>query len=504
MESHKQLQYELQLLEKKIITASSNCKKQISSLHQMQQKSATNLIQYLALRNQDIRALQDELHHAGLSSLASSESHVLKQVQSIRQRLGATLSEKELSDLDYYSAQNTLNVFTGNLFGLKKDPSIPHIMVTLDTTFAENIPVIKKLIEAGMNVARINCAHGDEKNWMSLIEAVHNATVKSGSACKIYMDIAGPKMRVDLPGKGKEEGKLKVSLGMEILLVEPGVTVKRNQNAIACYELGVLDNLKDGERIIIDDGKFEGLVVKKNKKQFLKITRVPAQKSFIKKDKGLNLPDTHINVPALTKEDLKSIPFIAKHADLVGCSFLRDPADLKLIRKAFKKYKKKPKLILKIETPDAVINLPSLLIEAMKDESYGVMIARGDLAVEIGFERLSEIQDEILWICEAAHAPVIWATQVLETFSKSGIATRSEVTDAAHAAKAECVMLNKGDYIIDTIKLLKKILNKSTGHRQKKRYSMRPLNIAAHFFNQSKSGQKKLLVDHVKIVETSS
>ena len=119
MESHKQLQNELQLLEKKITTASSNCKKLISSLHQMQQKSATNLIQYLALRNQDIRSLQDELHHAGLSSLASSESHILKQVQSIRQRLGATLSEKELSDWDYYSAQNALNVFTGDLFGLK-------------------------------------------------------------------------------------------------------------------------------------------------------------------------------------------------------------------------------------------------------------------------------------------------------------------------------------------------------------------------------------------------
>ncbi|MBK8388837.1 MAG: hypothetical protein IPL23_05860 [Saprospiraceae bacterium] len=246
---------------------------------------------------------------------------------------------------------------------------------------------------------------------MALIDAVHNSTVKSGSACKIYMDIAGPKMRVDLPGKGKEDGKLKVSLGMEILLVEPGTEVKHQQAAIACYEIGVFNNLKEGERIIIDDGKFEGLVIKK-KKTILKLPEYPF-KNLYKKDKGLNLPDTHINVPALTKEYLKSIPFIAKHADLVGCSFLRDPADLKLIRKAFKKYKKKPKLILKIETPDAVINLPSLLIEAMKDESYGVMIARGDLAVEIGFERLSEIQDEILWICEAAHAPVIWATQVL-------------------------------------------------------------------------------------------
>ncbi len=490
MESLKLLQHNLQVLEKKITNASLNCKKLISSLHVLQQKSATNLIQYLALRNEDIRLLQDNLHQAGLSSLASSESHILKQVQSIRQRLGATLDENKISHLDYYSAQNALNRYTSDLFGLKKDPSIPHIMVTLDTSFEDNIPLIRGLIEAGMNVARINCAHGDEKNWLSLIEAVHNAADKCGSACKIYMDIAGPKMRVDLPGKGKENGKLKAILGMEILLVEPGEEVEHNQNAIACYEIGVFTNLKEGERIIIDDGKFEGIVIMKNGRHFLKITRISSKKSFIKKDKGLNLPDTQINLPPLTNADLKAIPFIAKHADLVGCSFLRNPTDLKLIKKIFNKYKTKPKLILKIETPEAVINLPSLLLEAMKDVSYGVMIARGDLAVEIGFERLSEIQDEILWICEAAHAPVIWATQVLETYNKSGIATRSEVTDAAHAAKAECVMLNKGDYIVDTIKLLKTILNKSGGHRHKKRYTMRPLNIATHFFNQFHKAKK--------------
>jgi pyruvate kinase len=484
MERLNQLQHDLQVLEKKITTASSNHKKLISSLHPLQQKSATNLIQYLALRNEDIRSLQDNLHHAGLSSLASSESHILKQVQSIRQRLGATLLEKEISDYDFYSAQNELSRFTTDLFGFKKDPSIPHIMVTLDTSFVDNLPIIKKLIEAGMNVARINCAHGDEKNWLTLIEAVRIAAEKSGRPCKIYMDIAGPKMRVDLPGKGKKEGEIKVKIGMEILLVEAGEEVKHNEKAIACYEMGVFTNLKEGERIIIDDGKFEGVVINKNDKQYLKIVRISSKKPFIKKEKGLNLPDTHIDLPALTKSDLKTIPFIAKHANLVGCSFLRNAADIKLVRKVFNKYKSKPKLILKIETPDAVINLPSLLLEAMKDESYGVMIARGDLAVEIGFERLSEIQDEILWICEAAHAPVIWATQVLESFSKSGVATRSEVTDAAHAAKAECVMLNKGEYIIDTIKILKKILVKSGGHRSKKRYNMRPLHIASHFFNQ--------------------
>jgi pyruvate kinase len=484
MESLKPLQQDLFVLENKLTKACLSHRKLIASLHTSQQNSATNLLHYLALRKEDIRSLQDNLHQAGLSSLANAESHILKQIQSIRQRLGANLKEKEISHFDFYSAQNELNRFATDLFGFKKDASIPHIMVTLDTSFLDNLPIIKKLLEAGMNVARINCAHGDESSWLLLIKAVRSAAERSGFPCKIYMDIAGPKMRVDLPGNGKDNGKLKVFIGMDILLVEAGEKIKPSENALACYENAVFAKLKEGERIIIDDGKFEGIVVKKKKQQFLRITRISSKKPFIKKDKGLNLPDTHINIPALTKSDLKTIPFVAKYADLVGCSFLRNTDDLKLTRKSFRKYKNRPNLILKIETPDAVINLPSLLLEAMKDQSYGVMIARGDLAVEIGFERLSEIQDEILWICEAAHAPVIWATQVLESFSKTGIATRGEVTDAAHAAKAECVMLNKGDYMIDTIKLLKKILNKSGGHRYKKRYSMRPLNIATHFFEQ--------------------
>jgi len=110
-----------------------------------------------------------------------------------------------------------------------------------------------------------------------------------------------------------------------------------------------------------------------------------------------------------------------------------------------------------------------------------VMIARGDLAVEIGFERLSEIQEEILWLCEAAHVPVIWATQVLETLNKKGIATRSEVTDAARAAQAECVMLNKGNYLLLVLATLRDILQRSGGHYSKKRYIFRPLQIAERF-----------------------
>ena len=111
------------------------------------------------------------------------------------------------------------------------------------------------------------------------------------------------------------------------------------------------------------------------------------------------------------------------------------------------------------------------------------MIARGDLAVEIGFERMGEIQEEILWICEAAHVPVIWATQVLENLNKAGIATRSEITDASYAAMAECVMINKGDHTLEVLETLRSILHRTAGHHAKKRFMFRPLNIAKRFID---------------------
>jgi pyruvate kinase len=231
--------------------------------------------------------------------------------------------------------------------------------------------------------------------------------------------------------------------------------------------------------------KFEAKVMSASSEGVrVKIIRISTKKPFLKPEKGINLPDSDLAIPPLTEEDKSNIPFICEHADMVGYSFVNSPEDVELLRSEIRKYaggKQLPAIILKIERLSAVQNLPALLINGMKDEALGVMIARGDLAVEIGFERLSEIQEEILWICEAAHVPVIWATQVLETLNKTGYATRSEITDAAMGVRAECVMLNKGRYILKTIKTLDDILTRQLGHVNKKRYIMRPLGIARNF-----------------------
>lgn len=168
-------------------------------------------------------------------------------------------------------------------------------------------------------------------------------------------------------------------------------------------------------------------------------------------NKGINLPDAHLSLPGLTFYDRNILPFICRHADLVGYSFVRQASDLDELQQEMIKYDRQPDIILKIETPAAVKNLPSLLIQGMRQE--------------------------------AAHSPVIWATQVLETLNKSGIATRSEITDASYAAQAECVMLNKGDYIITVINTLTDILRRSGGHHAKKRYMFRPMHIASDYLN---------------------
>ena len=195
--------------------------------------------------------------------------------------------------------------------------------------------------------------------------------------------------------------------------------------------------------------------------------------------KGVNLPDTHLRLAALTPNDLDDLPFIAGTPDLIGYSFVRHADDIHDLQHRLADLKAEPLgIILKIETRHAFAELPKLLLACMRTGRFGVMIARGDLAVECGFERMAEVQEEILWICEAAHTPVVWATQVLESLAKTGMPSRAEVTDAAMSERAECVMLNKGPFIRDAVRTLDDILRRMEAHQAKKRAMLRPLQVA--------------------------
>jgi pyruvate kinase len=249
---------------------------------------------------------------------------------------------------------------------------------------------------------------------------------------------------------------------------------------IGCSIPEVFDFIGAGESIWFDDGKIGGVIEAVQSEQALvRITHTRLRGEKLRAAKGINFPDSNLRLPALTAEDLKNLPFVAKHADVVELSFANSPADLESLQENMTRLGgPQPAIVLKIETRRGFENLPDMLLTAMASPCCGVMIARGDLAVECGFERLAEVQEEILWICEAAHVPVIWATQVLETLAKEGIPSRAEITDAAMADRAECVMLNKGPHVLNAVAALDDILRRMQAHQAKKRPTLRKLQLA--------------------------
>jgi pyruvate kinase len=481
---------QLNRLEERMLKELDSRKEFIHSLHREQQDSARNLIHYLALRNEDIRELQDLLHVYGLSSLASSESHIHRQLQAISERLGHTYKEEEIDICSFPFSKLKMGEKSRLLFGQKKETYIPYVMVTFDSGFANDYAMIKNLLQNGMNVARINCAHDDEATWSKMINQLKKASTATGLDCKIYMDLAGPKIRTNLLGKGRNKGRVKIHEGQLVWLAETRGDFEKEEVIISPNEEGIIPMLKKGDRVLIDDGLIRCVVEKIKKDRVgIRVIRISSSKGQIKAEKGINFPDTTLQISSLTEFDKKCLPFICENADLIGYSFVKSKEDIRQLRAELKKLGDNyPNLILKIETPDAVNNLPSLLLEGMKERALGLMIARGDLAVEIGFERMGEIQEEILWICEAAHIPVVWATQVLESLHKVGMATRSEITDAGHAALAECVMINKGEYTIEVMETLRDIVQRASTHRIKKRFTFRTLKIAERFFNSESKG----------------
>lgn len=245
----------------------------------------------------------------------------------------------------------------------------------------------------------------------------------------------------------------------------------------------VFRDARVGHRVMLDDGKIAGEAIAVSPRRILvRIAVARPEGARLASDKGVNLPDTPMTLRALSPRDRQDLEFVARHADLVGFSFARERDDLRDLRRELKRRgATRVGIILKVETARSFENLPHLLLEGLKAPSFGVMIARGDLAVEIGWERLAEVQEEILCLCEAAHTPVVWATQVLETLAKKGLPSRSEITDAAMGHRAECVMLNKGPYVVRAVRALQDILRRMEGHQSKRRQLLRALHVAERF-----------------------
>lgn len=249
---------------------------------------------------------------------------------------------------------------------------------------------------------------------------------------------------------------------------------------IPCTLPGIFEQVRPREPVWFDDGRIGGTIESVDGSELsIRITDTDPQGARLRGEKGINLPESRLDIPALTATDIEDLTSIVDHVDIVGMSFVRRPEDVESLYEKLRELEVADKgVILKIENRAAFEDLPRILLTALRYPRVGVMVARGDLAVEVGFERLSEVQEEILWICEAAHVPVVWATQVLEGLAKSGRPSRAEVTDAAMGVRAECVMLNKGPYIVRAVEFLTGVLDRMHSHQSKKRAMLRPLSVS--------------------------
>ena len=576
----------------------------LEAVHPKFRDSARNLVHYLALRQSDVGEFQEDLATLGLSSLGRAERNVLGSVRAVRTALktlsgdSGVSSAFEMSSLQLHSP--AADAHKNAILGEQPDRRDVRIMVTLPVEAAQNRELVVEMIVAGMNVARINCAHDDHAAWQAMIENVRAASAELEKDCRIIMDLAGPKLRtgallpgpkvmhlrprrgpmgrvraprrvrlipddvlwhgskaavipvsrecIELASEGDAlrfkdtRGKKRlltivskdakgivaetykgayVATGTKLRLIRQGAgekldyyvgelphidrplrlrsgdTLILHENSvpgepaindaegniitpahISCQQPEVFQFVMAGDRISLNDGKIAGVVRGVDDDQLeVEITKAKPTGNNLRADRGINFPDSDIRLPGMTELDKKNLQFVVENADAVSLSFVREPDDITQLQEELRKYPNNELgIVIKVETKRGFKNLPRVLLRAMRSYPAAVMIARGDLAVECGWERLAELQEEILWFCEAAQVPVMWATQVLEQEAKKGQPSRAEISDAAMAQRADCVMLNKGPHILAAIRMLDNILRRMQKHQFKKTARMKKLS----------------------------
>lgn len=434
-------------------------------------KSHQNLLAFLNLQKLRTEQLEQELVREGLSSLTTIYPHVLYSLRKMVENLSSRqIPVDAASVLDQVEAAQFKTGRNIGLFGGNGEN--PGIMVTLDKAMLENPESISALLDAGMKIARINCAHDDPTIWKALVKNVRVAQQNAGKtgganpegSCKIYMDLAGPKIRI---GPFRSDQKLlKLIKGDRLRIYRDSSFLGFDKTEAEPASISItapkaLRNVAIGDKIFLDDGKIFARVFR-IEPDYIEGTIIQTQSGVVKlkEGKGVNLPDSlvYLNVPSLTKKDIEVLPVVCELADIIGLSFVHHPNDLIKLREQMKAITaKKVGVVAKIETKASVFHLSKIIVEGLNFGAFGIMIARGDLAVEIGYQELSQVQESILEICKASHIPVIWATGVLDRLARKGIPTRTELTDAYMGLRADCIMLNKGPFIVEAVKMLQTI-----------------------------------------------
>ena len=553
-------------------------------------RDAHNVIAYMTLvgrRDRELRRLCDR-HALALPSAAPAQ--ILETLSLLRASIRTMTG-----DIRKVSGEARRPVRRGGgigkrtdlLFGQRRRGCAVHIMVTLPDDAATNVAKLRELLRGGMSVARINCAQLNRACWKAMIRNVRRASRETGIACRILMDLSGPKLRTGAMVSGPRVSRIRprrdalgstvapasvlltasgrkstagpepaipvaarwlkgLRPGMTITLIDargkkrslragasdragrlatagetvylqtgtrltyrdkrgqfrrakvgtlPPVEVRiplrrgdalrihREQAAgepagidgsgrrrvhahISCTLPQVFRRVRPGQKVVFDNGVIEGIVEKAGRAAFLvRITYTAGSSASLRADKGINLPQTNVALRGLTPKDRDDLRFASRHADLVSLSFVRSSQDVLMLQEAIRRLRgKKPGVVIKIETAHAVGQLTRILLVAMRYPRSGIMMARGDLAVEYGWERLAGLEQVMLGMCRAAGIPFAIATEILDAMARRGLPTRAEITDAFVAADAQCILLNKGAHIVPAVRLLRRIIRARSAH----------------------------------------
>ena len=569
---------------------------ELSSVHPAFHEGARNLVHYLALRKSYTHGLRTKLRQLGLSSLAHAERNVLGSINAVQTTIDRLVGGNGVDPDSLVAALAASNPTADEhrqaMLGPSPEGRDVSIMVTLPTEAADRPDLVTEMLAAGMNLARINCAHDDPTTWKRMVENLRRAADDASTECRIVMDLSGPKLRtgelkpgprvihirpkrdpmgrviaprrirlipddvlqrgtkdaiipvprecIEFAQEGDEirlrdtRGKKRrlaitlkddkglvlesfqgayIATGTKLTLLRadageklayevgelpaveqplllhvgdtlvihrdnmPGEPATEDADGaivepahIACQQPEVFEYLSPDETISLNDGKISGVLRDVSDEQLVvEITKAKPTGSRLRGQRGINFPNSDIRLPGLTATDKANLVFVAKHADAVSLSFIRKPKDVEaLLDELDKLSADQLGLVIKVETKKGFKSLPKVMLAAMRRYPVAVMIARGDLAVECGWAQLAELQEEILWVCEAARMPVMWATQVLEQEAKKGLPSRAEITDAAQSQRADCVMLNKGPHILAAIRTLDSILSRMQSLRFRK------------------------------------
>jgi pyruvate kinase len=318
--------------------------------------------------------------------------------------------------------------------------------------------ILKQMFDEGIDVCRLNFSHGSHEDHLKNIITIRELNEEMDARVAILADLQGPKLRI---GEVENNGVF-LKNGSEFRLVSENC-MGTAEKAFMSYEL-LPQDVNPGEFILIDDGKIKLEVIETNRKDTV-ITRV-IYGGILSSKKGVNLPNTKVSLPSLTKKDIEDAEFALKHnVDWIALSFVRNVTDIIDLKELIKHHKKSTRIIAKIEKPEAVAAIDQII-----DMTDAIMVARGDLGVEVDFDRVPMIQKKIVEKCIIQSKPVIIATQMMESMITNFRPTRAEATDVANAVLdgADTLMLSgetsTGKFPVDVIRSMQKIIDWTETH----------------------------------------